>query len=255
MKICVWSDLHLEFQPSLPSLPEADVLVLAGDILVARHLKARELPEDHPQHLYLKWFHEASLQYKQVLWTAGNHEFYGSSIQETLELCGKFAEQFKNVWFLEKQVAEVEGQRFLGTTLWTNCNNLDPRTMLVLQYGLNDYRKITQNNYSKLFPRHTAQMHLESMQWLRNTAQPGDVIITHHAPSKKSIPPQYKSDYDLNGGYASSLEEDILELQPRVWIHGHTHHPNSYTLGATNIVCNPHGYPSELQPQPLTLLL
>ena len=31
----------------------------------------------------------------------------------------------------------------------------------------------------------------------------------------------------------------------RLWIHGHTHAPCNYTVGETQVICNPRGYPGE----------
>jgi Icc-related predicted phosphoesterase len=38
------------------------------------------------------------------------------------------------------------------------------------------------------------------------------------------------------------MEEFILEHQPRLWIHGHTHETFDYRIGKTRIICNPRGY-------------
>jgi len=40
-----------------------------------------------------------------------------------------------------------------------------------------------------------------------------------------------------------------MELADKIklWIHGHMHDEFDYTIGITNIVCNPRGYPKESQ--------
>ena len=54
------------------------------------------------------------------------------------------------------------------------------------------------------------------------------------------------SDLDaLSAAYASNLEDVILEHQPLYWIHGHIHTLTRYTIGNTEIICNPHGYLNE----------
>ncbi|WP_205943055.1 hypothetical protein [Pedobacter frigidisoli] len=35
------------------------------------------------------------------------------------------------------------------------------------------------------------------------------------------------------------------EHQPLYWIHSHIHTPTRYTIGNTEIICNPHGYLNE----------
>ena len=40
------------------------------------------------------------------------------------------------------------------------------------------------------------------------------------------------------------MNDFILEHQPRLWIHGHTHESFDYEIGKTRVVCNPRGYAS-----------
>ena len=67
MKLHVLSDLHLGFAPFERPRTEADVVVLAGDIARPREAVTWAMEFDRP-----------------VLYVAGNHEFYGGSIEGTL---------------------------------------------------------------------------------------------------------------------------------------------------------------------------
>lgn len=69
------------------------------------------------------------------------------------------------------------------------------------------------------------------------------VVVTHHAPSIHSIVDRYKSN-PVSAAFASNLDELILEYQPRIWIHGHTHESFDYRIGKARVVCNPRGYVS-----------
>jgi Icc-related predicted phosphoesterase len=40
----------------------------------------------------------------------------------------------------------------------------------------------------------------------------------------------------------SDMDELILEHQPCLWIHGHTHESFDYEIGKTRVICNPRGY-------------
>jgi len=71
-----------------------------------------------------------------------------------------------------------------------------------------------------------------------------DLHLTHHAPSAQSLPDKLKND-PASGAYASNMESFINDIGPRLWIHGHIHQPSSYTVGATQVVANPRGYPGE----------
>ena len=48
------------------------------------------------------------------------------------------------------------------------------------------------------------------------------MIITHHAPSIKSINKMY-SQSTRNQYYATNLDEFILDKNPYLWVHGHCH--------------------------------
>ena len=41
------------------------------------------------------------------------------------------------------------------------------------------------------------------------------------------------------------MEPLIIEMQPRLWVHGHTHEIFDYYIGTTRVLCNPRGYPHE----------
>ena len=67
------------------------------------------------------------------------------------------------------------------------------------------------------------------------------VVITHHAPTPRSIAPRFRRSA-LNPGFASNLERVIGRYQPALWIHGHMHDSVDVTLGATRVLANPGGY-------------
>jgi predicted phosphodiesterase len=90
------------------------------------------------------------------------------------------------------------------------------------------------------------------LQWifdqkLREFLARGDpartIVVTHHAPSIKSIADRYRAD-PVSAAFASNMDDFILEHQPRLWIHGHTHESFDYKIGKTRVVCNPRGYAS-----------
>ena len=95
-------------------------------------------------------------------------------------------------------------------------------------------------------------MHVESLQFIKaeltEKKHLKSVVITHHAPSEKSIPIDYKAS-DLSPCYSSNLEQDIIDMQhyPILWVHGHTHNNIDYHIGRTRIFSNQRGYsPSNL---------
>lgn len=98
----------------------------------------------------------------------------------------------------------------------------------------------------------TARLHRASVSFLRDElSRPFDgptVVITHHAPSPRSITPALRKD-PLNPAFVSDLDAMIRTYQPPLWIHGHIHNSFDYRIGQTRIVCNPRGYfPEQLNP-------
>lgn len=234
MKIHVLSDLHLEFEPFILPDVGADVLVLAGDTA--------------PRKMGIEWIMSLNLKIP-VIYIMGNHEYYRSAYPKLLvdlkTLC-----QASNIHILENESLELDGITFLGCTLWTDFQlyNQPVASELAAQFGMSDYRLIRRSpRYSKLHPADTVAEFRTSLFWLRKQLEMKNdkvVVVTHHAPSARSIPESFKNS-ELNPAFASNLDGLILDFQPDFWIHGHTHQAFNYTIGASTIVCNPKGYPKE----------
>jgi Icc-related predicted phosphoesterase len=233
MKIHILSDLHTEFSDFDPPETDADVVVLAGDIGVGSG--------------GIQW---AERRYPKVpvVYVPGNHEFYGRDIRDTDLL---FSAASSNIHVLSDSTHELDGVRFLGSTLWTDFklygegeawfSRRRARTLI------EDFISI--RNGERLFsPEDSVELHEASKAWLvRELKKKFDgptVVVTHHLPATPSIDSRYKNDV-LNPAFASRLEDVIEQYQPDLWIHGHTHVPCDYEIFGTRVVCNPRGYPSE----------
>lgn len=237
MRIRVLSDLHREFGPvDLPDVA-ADVVVLAGDIDRSTRgvAWARQKFPDVP-----------------VLYVAGNHEHYDERIGRLHEKLREAAAG-SNVVILENETFELSGYRFFGATLWTDFALLGDRQSSMLRAGekgtgMNDYRKIRRRDVGKLQPKHTVMLHADSRlaltQFLANGDRTQSVVITHHAPSIKSLPAR-KHDDLISAAYASNMEELIVAQGPRLWIHGHIHTPTDYAISSTRVINNAQGYPKD----------
>ncbi|MGV0956965.1 hypothetical protein ACTS91_11215 [Empedobacter falsenii] len=120
---------------------------------------------------------------------------------------------------------------------------------MICQSQMNDYKYIKRDpSYSKMRTIDVYQIHNKSIAWLEQSLKDSiglkNIVITHHAPSIKSVPKEYISD-PVTSAYASNLEDFIIEYQPMYWIHGHIHTPCRYKIGDTEIICNPHEYIDE----------
>jgi len=76
-----------------------------------------------------------------VLYTPGNHEHYGGSLDLTVRAMRDAAEG-SNVRVLEQDVAIVDGVRFIGATLWTDFRlaGAQPFAELDAVQQMKDYR-------------------------------------------------------------------------------------------------------------------
>ena len=116
-----------------------------------------------------------------------------------------------NIHVLEKDVFSFNGVNFLGCTLWTNFELFgDPRLSgYQCQQVMTDFRKIRLSpKYSKMRSIDVASMHRQSAVWLQKKLKElqgqKNIVISHHAPSTKSVPEQYLNDV-ISASYASDL--------------------------------------------------
>ncbi len=238
MRLQVLSDLHLEFGTFAPPKVDADIIVLAGDI----HVGLKAIP----------WAREHFENYR-VLYVLGNHEYYGQALPKHLNRLRELA-RTSNVRVLENESIVLGDVVFLGCTLWTDFGLFgNPKIAgYHATQEMNDYKKIrVAPAYRKLRSIDTAVIHSRSRAWLvqefEKHANAKVVVVTHHAPSKRSLPPRFGDDL-LSAAYASHLDELVERSKARLWIHGHVHERQDYMIGNTRVLCNPRGYPEDFNP-------
>ncbi|TLX15759.1 metallophosphoesterase [Rhizobium sp. MHM7A] len=240
MKIWLFSDLHLEHTP-IASLqpPQADVCIAAGDILDKGIVPS------------LEWLNANIAPSMPVIFVAGNHEFYRSSVIESLAAAKTAAADMPNVHFLHNRAVEIGDVLFVGATLWTDQDLHSNRQLSAFfakdsQIGMKDYKKISwqKSPWQRLTPARTIGMHRESRSFIAKTLEARNgkaVVASHHAPSIQSMSETDGANTSAPS-YASNLEALIEELKPSAWVHGHVHRSNRYRIGQTEILSNPRGY-------------
>ena len=225
------SDLHLEAKGlERPQAEAADIVVLAGDI-----------------HNGLFGIHWALKNFSvPVIYVPGNHEFYGYSRPDLLVKMRRLC-RGSHVHLLEQDSLSIGRLRFFGTTLWTDfAIDGDRRDgMNIAQRCMPDYRAIQATIGEPFTPQHALELHQRNLAWLQaqlaSNTDAHNVVISHHAPSPRSIAPQYEGN-KLNPAFISDLETMIANNSIALWIHGHTHTAFDYRIGETRVVCNPRGY-------------
>jgi hypothetical protein len=259
MRIQLLSDLHLERNHDFVAspAPDADVLVLAGDIgsdQVGSRLEGDDfgLERFSPRGPGARW--------PVVLYVPGNHEYDALDFDATNERLRAICARLGIVW-LEREVWVLDKVRFIGTTLWSDFD--------AFAQGLSAAARLRQrgkafraaNYYLQRYAgtRHGEPMLAEAIreqallcqQWLRAALQaPFDgetVVVTHFAPSLRSADPRYGLTPGT-AGFCNALDE--LLPWADLWLHGHLHSPSDYGVtglrdGASHrcrVVANPLGF-------------
>jgi calcineurin-like phosphoesterase family protein len=236
-RLQIASDLHLEFfqhraqvlaalERSIRPGDTGAACVLAGDIAVPTGRRRRWLG------LALEFF---SARFAAVFCVPGNHEFYRAPAPQALERIRKIVAEHPKVTLLEPGVIATWGDhRVVGATLWFRDGPHNPR----LAGMLSDFSEI------EAFVPWVYEQNRQHVAWLDEVVRVGDIVVTHHLPSRRSVAPRFEGD-PLNVFFLCDQERLIDERRPALWVHGHTHDSFRYALGATTVICNPLGYPGE----------
>lgn len=245
MKFLLWSDIHEEFeQLTLPEdKPDVDAILVAGDIWTKGRAVTR-------LERIAEW---AGVP---IIATAGNHDYYGDSIYKSDERMQRAADQSGyDIRFLNPGVTVIGNCRIVGATLWTdyalrNTGGSSFPAKYACQNAMNDHVKIRwgQGDFRKVSPGDLERLHHQHKSFIEETLNlhhdGPTLVMTHHAPSEMSVKFREKEEM-IDHAYASNLENLILDCEPQVWVHGHTHNPEDYEIGTTRVLSNPKGYPGQ----------
>jgi predicted phosphodiesterase len=267
MKLQLLSDLHLESHPDFAPepAPDADALVLAGDIGSYQAGSALSALDDTD--FGLGRFSPLRGWPVPVLFVPGNHEYDGLDFDLAHARLRDTCERLGIVW-LERECLLLQGVRFVGTTLWADFDALGPLAGQVLPEapaphampgGYTAQLKAREKAFraANYYLRKTGttragepwlaagvrEQALQCQQWLGDTlSQPHDgptVVVTHFAPSLRSADPRY-GQTPGTAGFCNAL--DTLLPKAQLWLHGHLHCPSDYVHDGCRVVANPLGY-------------
>jgi len=243
MKFDLISDIHFSSY-KLDDLrginPSSPILMLLGDVCEVynfNHVK--------------KFFEYISKNWNTVLYVPGNHEFYGGDLRNTVNEIRRNLSVFKNIILIDNEVISIDNVRFIGSTLWSDMEKENPLSMMTCKDYINDYHHIWKRDKGKITritPQDTIRLFKRNINFIKTVLDPlcDNVVLTHHAPSFKSISPQYVGNA-CNGAFVSDLDEFILNHpEIKIWAHGHTHSKVDYEIGSCRVIGNPLGYRGEL---------
>lgn len=259
MKIRILSDLHLDINKRQPlTFNKSKIFtVICGDI--SGNIKQT-----------LKWIKS---NVKQGVFVEGNHIGYDSkhSIQYIEKVLCQQYPTTAPITYLKNNYKIVDDVVFVGGILWTDfcLFGKDMQTLykIFATQMINDYRY---NNTNNKHLKKETELNFEELvikKWIRKLTASDTVdmfnatlcnieqvcqrfpdkkivVVTHHAPSEKSVPEMYLTD-KTTPAFASNLEQFILDHPNiKLWCHGHSHTACDYQIGNCRIICNPRGYVS-----------
>jgi predicted MPP superfamily phosphohydrolase len=276
VKIQYLSDIHLEthhntskdlFEKILK--PSAPYLALCGDI-------------GYPgAQLYEPFLQYCSMNFEQVFYIAGNHEYYNDTKavkylktkkfieksvsedelrrlsarfpretpeirnQKIREICSKFA----NIHFLDKETYKIHNTNIIivGCTLWSK---LDMTPFMLPRF--NDFERICETKDNLLMPKTYDDWNEEHVEFLGNTFKKLEkdssnskiVVLTHHCPTYDIIIDKYISNDpdNMNSFFANKDLISPFGKNVKAWICGHTHGCKSINVDGTIVATNTFGY-------------
>jgi predicted phosphodiesterase len=244
------SDVHCEFGPlDLPVMEnEKDqILVVAGDMGLAGK-----------SWTYIPFLREWSERFQDIIYIMGNHEYYGTSILRGIDKIKddiRYEGGMENVHVVNNEVVRIGKISFVCSTMWASYQKNNADVMMQAGLWMNDHKKIRTGTKAdpykqKFMPVDAYELFLQSVNFIfpniKTEKENGQrvVVVTHHAPSWQSVDKRYKSGQwaVLNGAYVSDLDYDIIEADPDLWVHGHTHSSFDYMIETARVICNPRGY-------------
>jgi Icc-related predicted phosphoesterase len=253
VKIQLMSDLHLEVHPDYRPMPapEADLLVLAGDI--GSYQRGSRLAADD---FGLERFSPRHGWPTPVLYVPGNHEYDNLDFDDAHERLRAACERLEITW-LERESLALGGVRFVGTTLWADFEALvtdADRAAGAAQVAKKREKSFRAANFylqktgttrggQPWLAQGWREQGLACIDWLRRAlAVPFDgptVAVTHFAPTLHSADPRYGL-VPGTAAFCNSLDELLPSVD--LWIHGHLHRQQDHLVHGCRIVANTLGY-------------
>ncbi len=240
------SDLHLEFSGAsltkklLQTFPSATILVVAGDICPVYKDKGK----------LLKTFLEAAKKkYEEVVFIAGNHEFYHSDCKydQVIEILKECAEATQT-HFLHRSKTLVKDIVFIGATLWSRIQ--DRAVYQISDFRCGVFHK--PEDYIKHFVFDYDYLRNALEEDAKENKEHPVVVVTHHLPSIHLIHKRFQNSL-VNSAFFTERLNTFNLSNVCYWVCGHTHEFATFQKDQTLLIVNPVGYPGEQKQTRLSL--
>lgn len=239
MSYQVYSDLHMEFYDNIPKFtPEADNLILAGDITTPSYIdKLEEL------------LCYCSEEWKHTYYICGNHEFYGNDDIDVLKLLYRnICNKYENVHFLDNDHIVIDNVAIYGFTGWTSLDKY------IIKDGweyINDFQSIKVNK-TCLTPKIMVKISKEELDKFISFIEKINsevilceslIVISHFPPIRNGTSsPRYRNS-KLQSYFAwNNIMKKIECPKLKIWISGHTHWSYDFIENGVRYFSNQIGY-------------
>lgn len=203
---------HYKKQPFvLPTDDKFDILVVAGDICDGAIESAYTIKGLQKQ------------TKNKCLYVLGNHDHWGYTFEAA------YYAHHGIPGYMNRTITEINGQRFLGCTLWYKIpEDASRKHWSDFQYII-DWQGIDRE-------------YQRDQEFIEKHLQADDILITHMLPTWDCVDPQYRGDSN-NRYYVSDIEDLIIKRKPKLVCSGHSHSPFFKKMHDTLFLRNPFGYP------------
>ena len=193
-----------------------------------------------------------------VVFVPGNHEYDAQEFETAHARLQEICQRLGFIW-LEREVAVLQGTRFVGCTLWTDFDALTSsravtspvtfgqqlvardKAFRAADFALKKNHALLANQ--PMLAEDVRALGLKNQAWLRQALESpfygSTVVVTHFAPSLRSADPRYGVSAGT-AGFCNALDDLLPSAQ--LWLHGHLHCPVDYTVEGCRVVANPLGY-------------
>jgi len=180
---------------------------------------------------YAYFLKEMNKKFEKVFVITGTIEYQYNDINETNQKISELVKCLSNVSFLQNNVEDYLGIKWVGTTGWSRIDNPKNR----IKYNVN---KLSIDVYNELH-----QQSINFLQYSINTNQDHKLIIlTHHIPSYSLIDAEYNIEVHkpYQQWYAAHFDDLIIgnENVIKGWFYGNTKKSFEGELYFVKMYCN-----------------
>lgn len=240
-KIRVISDLHMEFTAGKFILDKSEneknqILCIPWDL---------SFMGENEKALWSNFIAEVSNRFFKVLLVLWNHDYWHSDLNTIFDIKDLLPD---NVHLLENESIIIDWIKFIWATLWTDFKDL--KTKKLDFSSMNNYdnwmnAKLIKKSWNPINSKILIDKNTFSHKYIFSELDKYKgpcVVLTHHAPSYKSLTKMLEEYIPYTNHYCNDLDEEIMKRKNiKYWLHWHLHTSKQYKIWNTLVVSNANG--------------